>query len=237
MIRCETPLFGFRVGLMSTFSADATTDTSDMLVVHAALRREFRQAPELVRAAGPDAGARDRVADHVTWLLGFLHHHHAGEDRLLWPLLRERAGAELLPLVDTMEAQHGAIAALVSGSEEQLTAWRRTGDGEELAGTLDQLYAGLVEHLALEEREVLPLAAAHVRPHEWARLGEEGMASIPGKERPRVLGMFMLEGDPATIRAMLADAPLPVRLLMPRLAPRSYASYRRKVQGSLTFVG
>lgn len=223
---------------MSTLSADARTDTRDMLVVHTALRREFGQAPELVRAAGAqDAATRDRIADHVTWLLNFLHHHHDGEDRLLWPLLRERAGAELAPLVDTMEAQHAGIAVLVDRATEQLSSWRRTGDGDALAATLDQLYGGLVEHLALEEREVLPLAATHVRPHEWARLGEEGMASIPGKERPRVLGMFMLEGDPAAIRAMLAHAPLPVRMLMPRLAPRSYASYHRKVQGSLTSVG
>lgn len=223
---------------MSAISAEPTTDTRDMLVVHTALRREFRQAPELVRAAGAQEGAvRDRIADHISWLLNFLHHHHDGEDRLLWPLLRERAGTELAPLVDTMEAQHAGIAVLVDRATEQLGAWRRSGAGDALADTLDQMYAGLVEHLALEEREVLPLAATHVRPHEWARLGEEGMASIPGKERPRVLGMFMLEGDPAAIRAMLSHAPLPVRMLMPRLAPRSYASYHRKVQGSLTFVG
>lgn len=132
-----------------------------------------------------------------------------------------------------MESQHGAIATLVSRAEQQLAQLRRTGEGGDLAETLDDLYAGLVEHLALEEREVLPLAEVHVRPQEWARLGEEGMASVPGRERPRVLGMFMLEGDPAAIRAMLAQAPLPVRLLMPRLAPRSYAAYCRKLNGSL----
>lgn len=137
-----------------------------------------------------------------------------------------------------MERQHGDVAALVTRAQELLPAWRKDRSAtDELADTLDRLYAGLVEHLALEEREVLPLAAAHVTPQEWARLGEEGMASVPGKERPRVLGMFMLEGDPTAIRAMLAEAPLPIRLLMPRLAPRSYASYSRKVRGSLTFVG
>lgn len=81
---------------MSSISADTTTDTRDMLVVHTALRREFRRAPDLVRAAtsaaSADTGACERVADHVAWLLGFLHHHHDGEDRLLWPLLRDRAG-------------------------------------------------------------------------------------------------------------------------------------------------
>lgn len=212
-------------------SVATATDTRDMLVVHTALRRESRLAPDLVREVATAEAARvARVGDHVAWLLGFLHHHHDGEDRLLWPLLRARAGAELAPLVDTMESQHEAIARLVHDIEAVLPAWRsQPASAPDLADRLEELHAGLLEHLALEEREVLPIAAEHVTPQEWARLGEEGMAAIPGKERPRVLGMFMLEGDPAAIRSMLSTAPLPLRLLMPRIAPRSYASYSRRV--------
>jgi hypothetical protein len=41
----------------------------------------------------------------------------------------------------------------------------------------------------------------------------------------------MKEADPEVIRQMLAHAPLPVRVLLPRLAPRVYTRYVRKVYG------
>lgn len=216
---------------MSTTSTPPSVDTRDMLVVHTAVRREFRLAPGLVReASGGAAERRTTVADHLDFLLEFLHHHHTGEDRLLWPLLLERVPEELAPVVRSMEEQHEAIAAVSGEAEALLPSWRATGEGgEQLAGLLQRLHDLLDEHLGVEEREVLPLAARTLTPAEWGRLGEEGMASVERTRLPLVLGMFMYEGDPATIRSMLSHAPLVPRLLMPHLAPRAYARYARRV--------
>jgi hypothetical protein len=45
-------------------------------------------------------------------------------------------------------------------------------------------------------------------------------------------GMVMYEADPEVIRDILADAPLPVRLLVPRVAPRAFAKQSRRVHGT-----
>jgi hypothetical protein len=44
----------------------------------------------------------------------------------------------------------------------------------------------------------------------------------------------MYGADPAVFRGMLSHAPLVPRLLMPRLAPRVYAQYVRRLHGTAT---
>ena len=100
-------------------------DTRDMVTVHTAFRREFAQAAGLIR--GVPAGDRERsatVADHLQLVLDMLHHHHTGEDRLLWPKLHERVAAELRPIVDLMESQHEGIHAEMDQVTAVLPRWR-----------------------------------------------------------------------------------------------------------------
>ncbi|QNN52676.1 hemerythrin domain-containing protein [Nocardioides mesophilus] len=221
-----------------TLAAEGSTDTRDMLVVHTAIRREFRLAPGLVLGVAEGDTERSAVvAEHVADLLRLLHHHHQGEDRLIWPLMLERLPEDLAPIVHTMESQHAGISASIEQVEEALPAWRSSaaaGLGEDLAARLEAMRTLLEEHLALEERELLPLAARALSQQEWDRLGEEGMASLDKKDASLALGMFMYEGDPAVIKTMLSHAPLLPRLLLPHLAPAAYRRYARRVYGTTT---
>jgi hemerythrin-like domain-containing protein len=210
------------------------TDTRDMLVVHTALLRETRLAPDLVRrAAGADARRVRTVADHVELVLHLVHEHHAGEDRLLWPLVRERVRtAEAL---DRADEQHGAIGAAVDRATAAIPAWRAGPTrAAPLADALEALHALLVEHLDDEERHLLPLAAACLTPAEWGAVGEAAMAATPKRHLPLLLGLLMYEGDPAVIAAMLHGAPAPVRLAIGFLGPRAFARYSRRVHGTPT---
>ena len=221
-----------------TTSPVAGTDTSDMVVVHDSIRRQFGQAPALVRGvAGGDTTRVAVVADHVELLGALLHHHHAGEDRLLWPVLEPRVPADVVATVEQMERQHEGIAGVQQAVTTHLAAWRgRSGeaDREALATALDDLLQRITEHLAAEEKHILPLAAEHMTPAEWQRLGEEGIGGLPTKQLPLVFGMVMYRADPARIATMLSHAPLVPRLLMPYLAPRVYARYARRVHGTAT---
>jgi hemerythrin-like domain-containing protein len=214
------------------------TDTRDMVVVHDSIRRQFGQAPALVRAVTPgDTRRAAVVADHVELLGALLHHHHTGEDRLLWPVLQPRVPAGVAATVDRMESQHEGIAEAQQRVTAALAAWRETA-GEEpqesLATALEELTGRITEHLAAEEEHILPLAAAHMSPAEWQRLGEEGIGGLPQRQLPLVFGMVMYRADPEVIRAMLAHAPLVPRLLLPSLAPRIYARYARRLYGTAT---
>jgi hemerythrin-like domain-containing protein len=212
-------------------------DTREMIAVHSAFRREFGLAPGLVRAvASGDVQRAGVVADHLELIGTFLHHHHTGEDKLLWPKLLERVPAEMAPTVELMERQHEAVHEVIEEMTAALARWR-TGasesDRDRLAGALNRLHALLVEHLAAEEEHILPLASRSLTEAEWGELGEDGMAAQAKSKLPMIFGMIMKDADPEVIRGMLANAPLVPRLMLPFVGPRAYARYARRVYGSV----
>ena len=222
-----------------TPSPTTSVDTRDMLVVHDSIRRQFGEAPALVRGVAPGDTARAAVvADHLD-LIGALlhHHHHVGEDRLLWPVLQPRVPADVVATVAGMESQHDGIAEAQRTVAAAVAAWRPAAgavEREALAAAWEGMVERITEHLAAEEQHILPLAAEHMTPAEWQRLGEEGIGGLPRKQLPLVFGMVMYRADPEVIRGMLSHAPLLPRLLMPRLAPRAYARYAVRVHGTAT---
>ncbi|WP_431946084.1 hemerythrin domain-containing protein [Actinacidiphila sp. bgisy167] len=211
-------------------------DTRDMYMAHAGLRREFRLLPDLIRSVRPgDTQRAEVVGSHAVLICDLLHGHHEGEDLLLWPKLAERGGAEAAAIVPTMEEQHHAIDELYKEATGLLPGWRSTGQGgAALAEVFQQLATVLEEHMALEEREILPLVEKHVTAKEWHALGEHGMAAIPKNLLPLVLGVAAYEADPQVLKGVLASAPLPVRLLVPILARRKYAAHAKRVHGTAT---
>lgn len=215
---------------------EAMADIRDMYLAHAALRREFDLLPQLVRDVTPGDTVRAAlVGEHAELLCHVLHRHHEGEDLELWPRLHERAGAAAEAIVSTMETQHHAIEEAHAEVVRLLPGWRGTAQGgAELADGLERLRAALVEHMAMEEKEILPLAEKYVTAAEWKKLGEHGMASTPKKDIPLVLGMVMYEGDREVVNEVLADAPLPIRLLMPIIGRRRYAAHARRIHGTAT---
>ncbi|GGK80759.1 hypothetical protein Sme01_44830 [Sphaerisporangium melleum] len=221
-----------------TTSTTAMADVRDMYMAHTTLRREFGLASGLVRGVPEGDVARAAVvADHITMLSTILHAHHGGEDELLWPRLLERGSQEIAPIVHLMERHHEAIDR---GNEEvgqRLAPWRgdpSAAHRESLADAIDRLNPVLVEHMALEEERILPLAEKYVTAAEWDELGAHSMSELPKKRLPLAFGMAMYEGDPEVIKHVLAGAPLPARLLMPLIAPRAYASYARRLYGTPT---
>ena len=171
-----------------------------MIVVHTAMLREFRLAPQCVARvpAGAHRAAR-RVNAHLELMCDLLHHHHAGEDELLWPPLRALLTADGQARLDEAEAQHTDIDAalrLVNTARHRWTDLGDDGSRDELIAALHHLHGLLVTHLDTEERELLPLAAAHLTPGQWAAVGEAGAAAVPKSKMLLVFGMFAYEGDP-----------------------------------------
>jgi hemerythrin-like domain-containing protein len=219
-------------------TVDNLTDTRMMKVVHSFYRRELRLMGGVVRAVPPEDIARAGVvADHLDLVGRHLHHHHTTEDRLLWPLLLERVPEELAPIVHLMESQHAQVDAIQAEIAGVLPRWRASAEAEDrerLAGLCDRLYLHLAEHLDAEEERLLPLAARSVTQEEWDRLGEEGRRGTPRSEMSLTYGMFAYDGDPAVVAGMLAEAPWPVRLLVPWLGRRAFRSHAVRIHGTAT---
>src|SRR4029453_18585708 len=98
--------------------------------------------------------------------------HHEGEDVVLWPLLHQRGGEEAEDVVPVMERQHDAIEAANAEGLRLLPRWRSTARRRrELAEAFDRLEAALLEHMAMEEERILPLAEKYVTAAEWRGVG------------------------------------------------------------------
>ncbi|MEU6340977.1 hemerythrin domain-containing protein [Streptomyces sp. NPDC046977] len=211
-------------------------DTRGMSAVHTALHREFRLLPDLVRSVVPgDTRRAEIVGAHAALLCRILHTQHEGEELLLWPRLLERAGVEAEIIVSTVRQQRRAIAGPHAEATGLLADWRTTGrNGAGLAGAFERLATLLIRHMALVEKEVLPLSERHITAAEWHELGVHGMAGMAKRDLPLVFGMALYEGDPEVVQAVLANAPLRVRLAVTVLGRRRYASHARQVHGTVT---
>ncbi|NUR85609.1 MAG: hemerythrin domain-containing protein [Nonomuraea sp.] len=205
-----------------------------MVVVHRVFRREFRLAPQLIRAATPGDTARAEIlATYATEVLTGLHHHHEAEDRLLWPLLLQRVTLEA-DLVRTMEAQHEKVAACVAEVEALLPGWRAQAGADardRIAAQLDQLYGELVPHLDQEEERILPLVSKHLSKAEWDALSEYARSHLP-KDRLLVqLGSLLEDATPSERMKFLALMPLPARVLWRLVGQKQYRNELKKVRG------
>ena len=207
------------------------------LVVHQALRRELRLAGPVVQQTEEGDTRRARVlAHHLGLVLDGLHHHHQIEDDLVWPPLRARVGDDARPVIAVMEEQHEAIDRSVQTITDVVTVWCTRACAEvrdRLCDELQFLVELLEVHLELEERVVLPLAEQLLTDSEWRHIGEEADRRQPRAGRILSFGMLQHEGDPAVLASMLATAPLPVRVLVPRLARRAYRRHATAIYGGL----
>jgi hypothetical protein len=133
-----------------------------MAIVHAALRRDLERArTELTTPPYPAAAQRRAIAEHVAWLLAFLHDHHVGEDAGLWPLVRRR-NESAAPLLDSLAADHERIGPSVTALSACATSYLHS-DGEAarqaLVEAIDALTGVLLPHLDREVAEGMPVVA------------------------------------------------------------------------------
>ena len=116
---------------LATTDAEPHFHGSEMLIVHNMFRLEFVLMPGLVR--GVAAGDRHRaqiIGDHIKGATSALHTHHVLEDDNVWPLLLDRCGESVAPLVELMESQHHQIARLIPQVDEPLSVWRHSPTAE-----------------------------------------------------------------------------------------------------------
>lgn len=217
-------------------STGTKPDTQAMVVVHRVFRREFDLLPDLIEGVRTGDTARSGVlAEHLTDIVGALHHHHQAEDDLIWPLLLERATLHV-DLVRRMEAQHTALGAALDRIEKLTPEWRRSAslvEGRELAAAVRDAAAILREHMGEEETEILPVITEHLSVEEWAKVGERGGKSIQDKrKRLLFLGAILEDASPAEQRNFLGELPPPVRVLWKLAGRRAYGGYTRLIRNS-----
>jgi hemerythrin-like domain-containing protein len=211
-----------------------TIDAHDMILVHRVFRREFHGIPDLIAGVSVGDTARAKlVANHVTFMIDGLHHHHAAEDELAWPILLARAPAQQAE-IDRMEAQHGGIAAAIVRVQSDLSEWTKAADrsvADQLLGSIAELSQQIIEHLDDEERTAVPIIEEHLTEAEWHAAVKRGASFL--SKYPRmgiVLGGLVLDySSPEEQRRFLSGVPLPPRLLLMLFGTRMTTNYRRRL--------
>ncbi len=221
-----------------TIVNEPLADAREMFVIHSMFRREYGLMPGLVREVTPGDGQRAAlVADHIDLMNLVLDFHHSGEDKHVWPPLRERCPGESAALADLMEDQHHTIHTYLLRVTEAQQAWRGSASADArdaLADAIDQFLAALTEHLALEEERVVPLIGEYVTEAEWNAVAQEAGTELPPEKMPTVFGMLMYEGDPDAIDTIVMHMPAEVQPVIKDLGSQAYTAYATELYGTAT---
>jgi hypothetical protein len=195
-----------------------TPDLTRYQLAHDAMRLGARQLADAL--ATTDPADADRARALRWWCDGFigeLHAHHTVEDELFFPALAARVptfarehdavlAAEHVELDEIMTALQAAAQGLASGRDVEDHLAVATARAEELSAFLDH-------HLGIEDDDVLPLFARHFTAEEYQRLDDQALKSIGPRQLLFTVPWAVCAGDPDTRAQVLADAPLPVRVI------------------------
>jgi hemerythrin-like domain-containing protein len=97
--------------------------------------------------------------------------HHVKESTMLFPRLRQCA-PEAAAVLGRLDQEHRSGSARIRELEHKLTAWEFLGAPrrEAFVHALDAYVAFYLEHMRVEETQVLPLAERHFGEADWLML-------------------------------------------------------------------
>jgi hemerythrin-like domain-containing protein len=203
-------------------------EVRDMAIIHETFRRSYAEAAQLIRANPTPSAARVTfLADHIDFGLSMLHHHHEGEDEILYPLLVERA-PDHAARTEQIDREHQEVKGAIDAAQLACEKWRAAPtkeSGDALASALDAVNAALLPHLDNEEREIVPLAAVTVTQEEWNSLAQHGIASVPNNKKMIAFGMILEPLTPVDRVYMLSNLPPPVKVLYHLVGKRAWKRY------------
>ncbi|MEV4343060.1 hemerythrin domain-containing protein [Actinoplanes sp. NPDC049596] len=208
-------------------------EPTGLLLAHRAMLKDLDRLADLTAALAASGSRLDRkrataIADYLSDFCDSIHHHHSAEDDVLWPVLERSAGAhvDLTELTDDHAVLDPKLTRVRTGAA-QLRDTQVV--PAELAADMKDLRDTLHEHIADEERTIVPLIKTYVSDGEWNRV-EASIRKRGAKmtfEVPRILAV----STPAELAEARKEGGLPVALMI-KLFPLSFRKRERLVFSS-----
>ena len=137
-------------------------------------------------------------------------------------------------LIRRMEEQHAGLHDALDTTRRELAAWEAAPTAERsgaLATALGTVVDRLSEHLAEEERDVVPLIAAHITQAEWDHLGKVAFSKFTPKQRFIAMGEMLAAASPTEAARMLAGLPAPIKVIWRLVGRRRYQRFMADLRG------
>lgn len=208
----------------------------ELIAVHTIMRRgAVLAATALDRLAAGEQVSLPAAVRVARWQAEFIHHHHASEDELFWPVLRDLFPNAVAAL-DELSGQHerldaelkaltAAINAISDTRQVARDAAQAATGAREAATAAANVRDILAAHLDAEEpvlRRLFPQTPAG----EILRLRKAIVHGAPRSGPDLVLGLLD-DPNPAPGRdQIMGNFPAPVRLLRPLFIRRYRATKR-----------
>jgi hemerythrin-like domain-containing protein len=134
--------------------------------------------------------------------------HHRKETELLFPRLRERVPT-LTPVLDRLDQDHAQGESAIRDLEHTLLAFEVMGEPRRHAfeQAVERYVHFYLNHMATEEREILPAARKHFTDADWAELD----AAFDANRDP-LTGHEPEEGYRPLFSKIVNSAPAPIGL-------------------------
>jgi hemerythrin-like domain-containing protein len=203
-------------------------DVGFMRALHAALRRDLARLREAAALIDSSAGAPPTVLAGWDAFRTQLDIHHSAEDNDLWPVLRGQLSDPTdLASLDAMMEEHRRIPAALDRVDAALRS------GRDATAPVDSLSTVVLDHLAHEEREILPLIEQHLTQAQWCTFLHKERSRRSPRERPEFLTWLLDDASEQDARTVLSELPPPARLVYRRvLQPRYDAQDRWRIPTS-----
>jgi len=201
-----------------------TVDLTVMTTIHDAFRRDLDELTRATAALGDSPSAGERM--HLGWRVfaDQLHHHHTVEDEQLWPLVRRswERSQDASDVLTAMEDEHELVDPAIAAVDAAFAS------GQDAREPLHRLRSHLLNHLAHEEAEAMPLITAVVSPRDWDRFGAVQARSLGLRGAAEFFPWLLRGMDDVRTERVLGVLPPPLRWAyrrrwQPRWAARSAA--------------
>ncbi|WP_343967687.1 nitroreductase/quinone reductase family protein [Kribbella koreensis] len=132
---------------------ERTGSIADLLLkIHEAFRRELTLIRKEVLTTGATTTLGAQLRINCLKLCQGLHNHHSGESQGIFPAVLAQH-PEAAETINRLQAEHDTIATLLDDLQSLLA----TATPAAIAPELDRLTQALLDHLAHEEAQLLPL--------------------------------------------------------------------------------
>jgi len=192
-------------------------------VIHAAFRRDLARFDDAL--GGFPAGSRARADQLEGAWNNFsyqLHHHHEDEETIFWPGLRQLGATEAL--MGELESEHAHMLSALDAADAAMKTFH-AGPSEENASTAHSsttdLGGVILSHLAHEERDLEPIAAAHSASPQMKAAQKAVRKAHKGNTG--TFFTWLLDGaDPDAKAGLRRELPPPVLFVIVRVGGRDY---------------